>query len=185
MDRRTSLAWLLAISVVAAPGSTRAHPHAFVVYSVVLPLTPQGVDRVGFVFTFDPLFSATILRDPGQDDAASRPRSDTRILGQLPFEIEITFNDVPVVLEPPTDLQITTDGGQVTYRFVIPLQILLPPPGTIEIRVDDPGFFLAFSLRGADPVEIQTSGDVTATCSRAQLASGAPGPIRCEYKASS
>jgi ABC-type uncharacterized transport system substrate-binding protein len=176
-------AWLLPILVLAAPTSTPAHPHAFVVYSVVLPVTSQALDRVGFVFTFDPLFSAVILRDR-PDDPASRWRPDPRTLDQIPFEIEIAFNGVAVALEPPTDLEVTERGGQVTYRFTVRLQTPLIPPGAIDIRVDDPGFFVAFSLREADPAEIQASEHVIATCRRALSPTGAPGPLRCDYKTS-
>jgi ABC-type uncharacterized transport system substrate-binding protein len=178
------LAWPLAILGLAAPASAYAHPHAFVVYSVVLPVTPQGLDRVGFVFTFDPLFSAVILRDRPVDPA-SRSRPDPRTLDQIPFEIEIAFNEAPVALERPIDLQVTEQGGQVTYRFTVPLQTPLIPPGAIDIRVDDPGFFVAFSLRDADPAEIQASEHAIAACRRAVSPTGAPGALRCEYKTAS
>jgi ABC-type uncharacterized transport system substrate-binding protein len=72
----TRLAWLIAMSLVVGAASAQAYPHAFVVYSVVLPLTPQRLDRIGFVFTFDPLFSVIILRGLGPDDPASRSRSE-------------------------------------------------------------------------------------------------------------
>ena len=52
---------LLVTLLVGGPGGAQAHPHALVVYSIVLSLPPGGVDRIGFVFTFDPLFSAIIL----------------------------------------------------------------------------------------------------------------------------
>jgi ABC-type uncharacterized transport system substrate-binding protein len=172
--------WLLAILVLAAANSAHAHPHAFVVYSVVLPLGAQGLDRVGFVFTFDPRFSAVILSDLPAD----RSRPDPRTLGQIPFEVEVAYNGIPVALEPPTDLAISTEGGQVSYRFTVPLQTILVPPGAIDIRVEDPGFFVAFSLRAAAPAEIQTSGPATATCRRVLSSSGAPGPLRCELQTS-
>jgi Protein of unknown function (DUF1007) len=150
--RRACVAPLLATLLVGGPGGAQAHPHALVVYSIVLSLPPGGVDRIGFVFTFDPLFSAIIA-----------------------------FNGMPVALETPTDLQVSTEGGQVTYRFAVPLRGRLLPPGTIDISVDDPGMFAAFALRAAAPVEIYASGPSVASCGRAQTATGAPGPVRCQY----
>lgn len=175
------VAWLLAILIVVGADSTAAHPHAYVVYSLVLPLGPHGVESVGFVFTFDPIFSAVILQDAGQDGPVSGSGSHARILRQLPYEIEITFDGVPVASDPPTGLEVTIAGGQVTYRFLVPLRTPLLPPGTIDIAVDDPGVFAAFALRGSAPVEVRTSGPFTASCERARSASGAPGPIRCQY----
>jgi Protein of unknown function (DUF1007) len=58
----------LVILLVGGAGGAQAHPHALVVYSIVLSLPPDGVDRIGFVFTFDPLFSAIILRNAGEGD---------------------------------------------------------------------------------------------------------------------
>jgi ABC-type uncharacterized transport system substrate-binding protein len=169
--------------IVTAAGGAHAHPHALVVYSVVLSLPADGIDRVGFVFTFDPLFSAIILRDAGDGDAETVSRNHARILRQIPFEIDIAFNGAPLVLESPTDLRVTTAAGQVTYRFVVPLGRRLVPPGTIEIAVDDPGMFAAFALRTA-AVEIEASGAFTASCERARTPSGAPGPLRCRYEGS-
>jgi ABC-type uncharacterized transport system substrate-binding protein len=171
---------LLATFLVAGPGGAQAHPHALVVYSIVLSLPPGGVDRIGFVFTFDPLFSAIILRNVGEDDPVDVLRNHERSLRQLPFEIEIAFNGIPVALETPTDLQVSTEGGQVTYRFAVPLRDRLVPPGTIDIGVDDPGMFAAFALRAAAPVEIHASGSFAASCGRARTATGALGPVRCQ-----
>jgi ABC-type uncharacterized transport system substrate-binding protein len=171
----------LATFLVGEAGGAQAHPHALVVYSIVLSLPPGGVERVGFVFTFDPLFSAIILRNAGEGDSADVLRSHEGSLRQLPFEIEIAFNGTPVPVEAPTNLEVSTGGGQVTYRFAVPLRERLLPPGTIDIGVDDPGMFVAFALRAAAPVEIHASGPFAASCERAQTPTGAPGPIRCQY----
>jgi ABC-type uncharacterized transport system substrate-binding protein len=162
-------------------GRAAAHPHALIVYSIVLPLASDGVDRVGFVFTFDPLFSALVLRNAGMGDSAAGLGYHEQSLRQVPFEIHIAFNGVPVALDSPADLGVSTAGGQLTYRFVVPLRERLRPPGTIDIAVDDPGMFTAFALRAGAPVEIQTSGPYHASCHRARTPTGAPGPVRCQY----
>jgi ABC-type uncharacterized transport system substrate-binding protein len=174
---------LVAGLILVAAGSASAHPHIHVVYSMVLPLGPQGVEGVGFVFTFDVLFSAILLRDAGEGDPESSARSHARMLRQIPFEIEIAYNGMPVALDPPADLRVTTAGGHVTYRFIVPLRSILRPPGTIDISVDDPGVFAAFVLRSPDSVDVQASGPFTAVCDRARTSTGAPGPVRCEYAA--
>ena len=181
MARRRLACLLAAGLVLPAARSVPAHPHTDVVYSVVLRLGAKGVESVGFVFSFDPLFSAILLRNAGEGDPEIIARNHTAGLRQIPFEIEITYNGIPVALEPPTDLRVTTAGGRVTYRFVVPLRSPLHPPSTIDITVDDPGFFAAFSLRSPDPVDVQATGGATAVCDRARTSTGAPGPIRCEY----
>jgi ABC-type uncharacterized transport system substrate-binding protein len=178
---RISVTYLVAILLIVSTESTPAHPHVYVVYSVVLPLGPRGLDGVGFVFTFDELFSTVILQEAGRGDPATVARNHARSLRQIPYEIEVTFNGVPVPTDEPTDLRVTTEGGQVTYRFVVPLKAPLLPPGTIDVKVDDPGFFTAFVLRPSVPVEVKPSGAFTATCERARMPTGAPGPIRCQY----
>jgi ABC-type uncharacterized transport system substrate-binding protein len=180
-SRRLRVAALLAILLACGAPGAQAHPHALIVYSIALSLSPDGVDRVGFVFTFDSLFSAIILRDVGEGDPAVVLRNHERSLRQVPFEIQIAFNGAPVELESPTDLRVSTAGGQVTYRFVVPLRGRLLAPGTIDISVDDPGMFAAFALRAAAPVEIEASGPFTASCHRARTPTGAPGPVRCQY----
>jgi ABC-type uncharacterized transport system substrate-binding protein len=162
-------------------GRAAAHPHALIVYSIVLPLSSDGVDRVGFVFTFDPLFSALVLRNAGTGDSEAGLGYHEQSLRQVPFEIHIAFNGAPVALDSPADLSVSTAGGQLTYRFVVPLRERLRPPGTIDIAVDDPGMFAAFALRAGAPVEILTSGPHHASCHRAGTPTGAPGPVRCHY----
>ena len=172
---------LLAVLLASGAASAQAHPHALIVYSIALTLSADGVDRVGFAFMFDPLFSAIILRDVGEGDPVVVLSKHERSLRQVPFEIEIAFNGAPVELESPTDLRVSTAGGQITYRFVVPLRGRLLPPGTIDVSVDDPGMFAAFALRAAAPVEIEASGPFTASCHRARTPTGAPGPVRCQY----
>lgn len=167
--------------ILLADRTASAHPHVYVVYSVVLPLGSERVERIGFVFTFDVLFSAILLRDAGQGDAETVSRNHARMLEQIPHEIEVSFNGAPVALESPTDLQVSSAGGRVTYRFMMPLRTALLPPGTIDITVDDPGVFAAFVLRTPGPVDVEGTGAFTAVCDRAQKPTGAPGPVRCVY----
>jgi ABC-type uncharacterized transport system substrate-binding protein len=174
------LAWVLGVLLGAAPAAAPAHPHAYVVYSVVLPLGPRGLEAIGLVFTFDPLYSAVILADAGRADPPDAA-AHARILRQLPWEIELTFNGAPVAAGAPTGLQVAASGAQVTYRFLLPLATPLRPPGTLDITVEDHGYFLAFALRAAAPVEIVSSGEATASCARARTPTGAPGPLRCQY----
>jgi ABC-type uncharacterized transport system substrate-binding protein len=176
---------LLGIAILCGAARAEAHPHALVAYSIVLPLSSEGLEHVGFVFTFDPLFSAIILRNMSPADPAAESGYHERSLRQIPFEIDIAFNGTPVALDSPTDLRVSTAGGQLTYRFAVPLRDRLLPPGTIDIVVDDPGMFTAFVLRATTPVEIEAAGPYHASCHRARTPTGAPGPVRCQYVDSS
>jgi ABC-type uncharacterized transport system substrate-binding protein len=172
-----------ALVLLSAPHAT-PHPHVYVLYSIVLPLGADGLERIGFVFTFDALFSAILLRNAGDGDADAVARSHARMLNQIPHEIEVTFDGTPVALDPPTDLQVSNAGGRLTYRFMMPLRTPLRSPGAIEVSVDDSGFFAAFVLREPEPVDVLGAGAFTAVCDRPRKPSGAPGPVRCQYAAS-
>lgn len=172
---------LMGLLLGAGTITAAAHPHTYVIYSVVLPLGPRGIEGIGFVFTFDPMFSAVILADVDRGDPAEAAARHLRSLRQLPHEIDVTFNGAPVALAPPTDVQVTRAGAQLTYRFLVPLAAPLLPPGTLDITVEDHGYFAAFVLRSGDPVEVVGSGVSSATCARARTPTGAPGPLRCEY----
>jgi ABC-type uncharacterized transport system substrate-binding protein len=185
VKRQPRCAGLLAASLILLWGPPATpHPHAYVLYSIVLPLVGETVERIGFVFTFDVLFSAILLRDAGTGDADAVARRHARMLEQIPHEIEIVFNGTPVGLDAPTDLRVSNAGGRLTYRFMIPLRTALRPPGAIDIAVDDPGMFAAFVLRTPDPVDVEGAGAFTAVCDRTRKPTGAPGPVRCDYVAS-
>jgi ABC-type uncharacterized transport system substrate-binding protein len=169
---------LVALLLAAGPGPAAAHPHIWVTYGIGLPLGPRGLEAVEFVWTFDELFSGMILADAGgRGDAATRVH--LRTLRSIPYVIEVAVNGVPVPVGEVRDLAVSVAGAQVTYRFSIPLSMALAPPGVIDIHVDDPGLFTAFTLRAADPAEIRSSGPFRAACERVRRPSGAPGPLRC------
>ena len=70
----------------------------------------------------------------------------------------------------------------VLYSVVLPLGDRGIESGTLDIAVEDHGYFLAFALRTGAPVEVLASGASTASCERARQPSGAPGPLRCDYR---
>jgi ABC-type uncharacterized transport system substrate-binding protein len=167
--------------LAAGTGSLLAHPHVYVDYSVALDAGPRGLDSIGFVFTFDEGFSATARALAGWGDPAGAPEKHARLLAQLPFEIEITYDGEPLALGPPTDVMASETAGRVRYRFRVPFATCVRPPGTLEIHVEDYGYYAAFALDGLAPVEVKTSGTASMACTRPPGPSGAPGPLRCRY----
>ncbi len=167
--------------VAALADAAPAHPHVLVVYSVALPAGARGIEAIGFVFTFDEPFSALIRYEAQWVEPARAAEHHARTLRQLPHEIAVSYDGVPVPLEEPVDLAVAMDGGQVTFRFRVPLRAPLAPPGTLDISVDDPGLFTAFVLRDPTPVEVEAAAAHPVTCARARAPSGAPGPLRCRY----
>jgi ABC-type uncharacterized transport system substrate-binding protein len=161
--------------------SAGAHPHVFVEYSVMLPVGPQRIEGIGFAFAFDALASTMIRYTTESRGPATVVERHASVLRQLPHEIEVTYNGVPVMLDQPIDLEVTEADGKFTYRFRVPLKVPLVPPGTLDISVQDHGLFAAFAVRPFAPVEVQASGPETASCERALTPTGAPGPIRCLY----
>ena len=179
---RRARAALMAASLLAGlPAGVVAHPHIWVTYAIVLPLGPQGLEAVQFVWTFDELFSGMILGAGGR--GADAP-ADThlRTLRAIPHVIEVFHDGAAVELGEPGDLAVSVADHQVTYRFSVPLRRPVAAPGVVDVHVDDPGLFTAFTLRAPNPTEIRSSGPLTAGCDRARLPSGAPGPIRCVLK---
>jgi ABC-type uncharacterized transport system substrate-binding protein len=184
---RTSRRWFSRIAVVGVllgwTGSALAHPHVYVAYSVLLDVGPHSIESIGFVFTFDEGFSATARTLVGWGDPASGPEKHARLLEQLPYEVEVTYDGKPVALGPPTDVNASEADGRVRYRFRVPLVTSVLPPGTLEIHVEDYGFYVAFALNPSAPAEVKTSGAGSVTCTRPSKPNGAPGPLRCRYGA--
>ena len=170
--------WLL----LHAAGAV-AHPHLYIDYGVILPVGPQSIDDVGFVFTFDVQYSAMIRYATQAAGGAGAAERHAGVLRQLPYEIEINYNGAPVALDEPSDLRVTDNGGKLTYEFRVRLPTPLAPPGTIDITVQDHGMYAAFAPRPFTPVEVKASGPATATCEQTPPPNLATGQIRCRYGA--
>lgn len=146
------------------------------------PLGARGLEAVEFVRTFDPLPGGMILAGAEPDGQGPAGAAHRRMLRSVPHVIEITVDGRAVAVAEPRDLAVAVAQDVVTYRFAVPLLQPVVPPCVVDIHLDNPGLFAAFTPQDPRPAEVRTSGLFSADCARTRRPSGAPGPLRCTLR---
>ena len=155
------LAWL------AAPGNVAAHPHVFVDHAIALVLQGDTLAGVELTWVYDELNSEMLLQavDANHDrklspaEIVTLDRKYLQTLREDGFFVTVRVDGKPWPIRAAKDLRARVDGDKLTLVFSAPVEAPLAAAGTIEVRVDDPTYFVAFALqkkdaatwRGADP----------------------------------
>ena len=177
------LAWML----LGSPGPGAAHPHVFIDYSVTLLFAGEAIDGIRVAWIFDDLFSGFILQEFDRDRNQTLGPDEVRQIEQkhLPefqragFFTTVNVNGKPVALQPARAFRATVAKGIVTYEFTLPFRVPLASTTAIEVVVDDPVYYIAYTPVAVTP-QTQSIGPYLVECRAAQDNTGAtPGGARC------
>src|SRR5262245_44875284 len=189
-------AWLKVAGAVASslllgwPGTAVGHPHVFVDYAVMLQLTGDSLDGIRLTWTFDDLFSGFILQEfDGDRNQALSPEEARRIeqrhlaeFQKVGYHTTVNVNGKPVAPQPARGFRASVAKGIVTYEFVLPVKVPLATMTSLEVLVDDPVYYIAYTPTGVTP-QAQTVGGQALECRVVRDRSGAsPDLVRCEVK---
>jgi ABC-type uncharacterized transport system substrate-binding protein len=179
---------VLASAVVAlAAGPAGAHPHVFIDYAVTLVVAGDRLEAVRLTWTFDDLFSGFILQefDKDRNGALSAPevqRIEATHLAELhksSYYATVSVNGKPVESPAAREFRATAAKGIVTYEFTLPLGVPLASASGVEVMVDDPVYYIAYTPVAVSP-QTQTFGAHTMECRVAKDQTGATaGAVRC------
>jgi ABC-type uncharacterized transport system substrate-binding protein len=148
------LAWLV------APGGVAAHPHVFVDHAIALVLQGDTLAGVELTWVYDELNSEMLLQavDANHDrklspaEVATLDKKYLQTLREDGFFVTVRIDGKPVPIRATRDLRARVDGDKLTMVFTAPVEAPLGAAGTIEVRIDDPTYFVAFGLQKKDPV---------------------------------
>jgi nickel/cobalt transporter (NicO) family protein len=182
------LAVLLAAGGGARPAS--AHPHVFVDYAVVLAFEPDGRSGAEFTWTYDELSSSLIVESLGSRSGRALTQADVRTIERTHFQplkaeqyfldIRVDGTRVPVSVK---DFRATLEGDQVRFVFTVPITAPTRREGALEIRVDDPTYYVAFEPRAGGPVRWSAPPGITVGCTLVRSSgSFESDAIRCTYR---
>jgi ABC-type uncharacterized transport system substrate-binding protein len=166
------------------------HPHVFVDHAVGLVVAGDRV-RLELTWAFDELTSEMILAsfDTNRDkvlspaESAAIGRQHFQHYRMFQFFVTVSIDGQPWKVSDISDFRAAVDQDQVVCTFGAPVGGHLRATGTIEVRLDDPTYFVAFALRKQRPVTWRGEGRYTLNC---QIASDAQADdfetIRCTYR---
>jgi ABC-type uncharacterized transport system substrate-binding protein len=173
--------------IALAMGTASAHPHVFIDYTVTLVVTGDRLAGVRLAWTFDDLFSGFILQefDKDRNGALSAPevqRIEAAHLAEfhkVGYYTTVNVNGKPVTPPGAREFRATAAKGIVTYEFTLPLGVPLPSATDMEIVIDDPVYYIAYTPVTVSP-QAQTFGAHTVECRVAKDKTGAtPDAVRC------
>jgi ABC-type uncharacterized transport system substrate-binding protein len=156
----------LAASLCTLPTGAGAHPHVWVTVKATVLYANQTITGVQEAWTFDEFYSATAIEGLDANGDGKYDRKELAALAQVNIDGlkefgYFTFAKLgggDLKFNPPVDhwLEHTTDGI-LTLHFTLPLErpVLADAP-EFTFSVNDPSYFIAFSLAKDHPVNLGT-----------------------------
>jgi ABC-type uncharacterized transport system substrate-binding protein len=163
----------------------------FVDYALALVLGADGGTVVQMTWTFDELSSSMLLDDFAAKRGKPPPDPDVTALAlkQFPdlrgdrFFLDVRVDGVPVRVAAVRDFRARVESDRVRYTFTVPITLRSPREGTIDIRVDDPSYFVAFEPRQDTPVRWSAPPVYVVMCRVVPGEGSYEAPvIRCTYR---
>lgn len=146
----------------AAPAT--AHPHVWVVAKAEIVFDEaQRFAGIRHSWTFDEAYSAlmTINLDADKDGApdadrlAELAKTNLASIAEFGFFTHAKANGKPVAFGMPEAPRQTFSEGRLHLEFMLPVKTPMALPKVMVLSVNDPGFFVAFSLApGPDAVRL-------------------------------
>jgi ABC-type uncharacterized transport system substrate-binding protein len=153
--------------LAAAPAL--AHPHVWVVAkSEIVFDEARRFTGIRQSWTFDDAYSAfmTINLDankdgvPDADKLAELAKTNLASLAEFEFFTHAKANGKPVAFGLPEEPRQTFSEGRLHLEFMLPVKAPFPAPKVMVLTVDDPSFFVAFSL-APGPEAVRMAGPKT------------------------
>lgn len=178
-SRTRPLGIALAGGLLAAPAA-QAHPHVWVSARTEIVLdAKRSLVGLRHEWTFDPAYSAyqTLNLDtkrkgvPDADKLGELARTNVESIAEYGYFTQAKLNGRDVAFQAPTDYALAYRDGRLVLTFLLKPQA--PSPARVmTLTVDDPEFFVAFSLAPeADAVRITGAEGCALNVKRAKAAS--------------
>ena len=84
--------------------------------------------------------------------------------GRSGFFTAITLDGAPLPTPAPQSFGAIVDQGRLTYEFVLPIWGKGAARGTVDVVVDDPTYFVVFTLAPGKPVTVTAGAPFVAEC---------------------
>jgi ABC-type uncharacterized transport system substrate-binding protein len=188
--RRHRLPALALAGVLAATAPVDAHPHIFVDHSVLVRFGAAGPETVEFSWTFDDMFSTLVLQSFDADKDRAFSPAEIQTIEQKHFGNLKEYQYFVVIRQAGKSLPVTVrqfrataSRGLVTYAFTVPVSGAAASEGTLEILVDDPTFYTAFTPAAGTAIQAHAPAGFKVKCEVARDTRGfEPDAFRCVYR---
>jgi ABC-type uncharacterized transport system substrate-binding protein len=138
---------------LASPAS--AHPHVWVTAKAEIVFAPDGkVTGVRHHWIFDEAYTAYVTQGLDKDgDSKLTPEElqgladeNAASLNEFDYFTVLKARGKPQAFDAPREARMSMDKTQVAMSFLLPLKAPVVPSGAVSIEIEDPTFFVYFSL---------------------------------------
>jgi ABC-type uncharacterized transport system substrate-binding protein len=132
-----------------------AHPHVWVTAKAEIVFAPDGrVTGVRHHWTFDEAYTAYVTQGLDKNgDGKLTPEElqeladeNATSLNEFDYFTVLKARGKPQTFDPPREARMTMEKTQVAMSFFLPLKAPVAPTGAVSVEIEDPTFFVYFSL---------------------------------------
>jgi ABC-type uncharacterized transport system substrate-binding protein len=155
MTRHLGPVFALAALSVGLVSPALAHPHVWVTAKAEVVFASDGrVTGVRHHWTFDEAYTAYVTQGLDKDsDGKLTPEElqeladeNAASLNEFDYFTVLKARGRPQTFDPPREARMTMEKTQVAMSFLLPLKAPVAPTGAVSIEIEDPTFFVYFSL---------------------------------------
>ncbi|MBB4041041.1 ABC-type uncharacterized transport system substrate-binding protein [Microvirga flocculans] len=132
-----------------------AHPHVWVTAKAEIVFAQDGlVTGVRHHWTFDEAYTAYVTQGlDANGDGKLTPEElqgladeNAASLNEFEYFTVLKARGRPQAFDPPREARMSMEKTQVAMSFFLPLKTPVTPSGAVSIEIEDPSFFVYFSL---------------------------------------
>lgn len=132
-----------------------AHPHVWITARAQVVFAPDGkVTGIRHRWTFDEAYTAYVTQGLDRDGDGKLTSEELQDLAdenagglsEFDYFTTLKVHGKPQAFSDPQEARMTMDGQQVTMDFLLPLKAPAAVTGALAMEIDDPTFFVYFSL---------------------------------------
>lgn len=155
MTRHLGLKSALTALGVGLSSPVLAHPHVWVTAKAEVIFAPDGkVTGVRHHWTFDEAYTAYVTQGLDKNnDGKLTPEElqeladeNAASLNEFDYFTVLKARGKPQTFDPPREARMTMEKTQVSMSFLLPLKAPVAPTGAVSVEIEDPTFFVYFSL---------------------------------------
>jgi ABC-type uncharacterized transport system substrate-binding protein len=155
MTRHLGLKSALTALGVGLSAPAFAHPHVWVTAKAEIVFAPDGkVTGVRHHWTFDEAYTAYVTQGLDKNnDGKLAPEElqeladeNAASLNEFDYFTVLKARGKPQTFDPPREARMTMEKTQVSMSFLLPLKAPVAPSGAVSVEIEDPTFFVYFSL---------------------------------------
>jgi ABC-type uncharacterized transport system substrate-binding protein len=140
---------------MALASPAHAHPHVWVTAKAEIVFAPDGrVTGVRHHWTFDEAYTAYVTQGLDKDgDGKLTPEElqgladeNAASLNEFDYFTVLKARGRPQAFDAPREARMSMATTQVAMSFLLPLKAPVAPSGAVSVEIEDPTFFVYFSL---------------------------------------